>query len=46
MEEPQGEVSAHESSVWDMAWHPVGHILCTGSNDHTTKFWLKNYLYL
>jgi len=25
----QAEVAnAHESSVWDLAWHPMGHILC------------------
>jgi hypothetical protein len=23
-------------------WHPVGHILTTGSNDHTVKFWSRN----
>eukprot|EP01018_Ginkgo_biloba_P037261 Gb_40875 [translate_table: standard] len=42
-EVPQVEVqSAHESGVWDLAWHPIGHILCSGSNDHTTKFWCRN----
>lgn len=25
-----------------MAWHPLGHILCSGSNDHTIKFWTRN----
>ena len=25
-----------------MAWHPLGHILCTGSNDHSSKFWTRN----
>lgn len=33
---------AHESIVWTMAWHPLGHILCSGSNDHTSKFWTRN----
>lgn len=33
---------AHESIVWTMAWHPLGHILCSGSNDHTCKFWTRN----
>jgi WD40 repeat protein len=43
MPEPQAEIgNAHESSVWDLAWHPLGHILCSGSNDHTTKFWCRN----
>uniref|UniRef100_A0A0C9RQ84 TSA: Wollemia nobilis Ref_Wollemi_Transcript_3071_3189 transcribed RNA sequence n=1 Tax=Wollemia nobilis TaxID=56998 RepID=A0A0C9RQ84_9CONI len=41
-EVPQVEVHAHESAVWDLAWHPMGHILCSGSNDHTTKFWCRN----
>ncbi|CAK9206541.1 unnamed protein product [Sphagnum troendelagicum] len=40
----QAEVAnAHESSVWDLAWHPMGHIFCSGSNDHTTKFWCRNH---
>jgi polyadenylation factor subunit 2 len=34
-------IGAHENSVWDLAWHPVGHILASGSNDHTTKFWCR-----
>ncbi|CAG4942450.1 unnamed protein product [Parnassius apollo] len=33
---------AHESIVWTMAWHPLGHILCSGSNDHSSKFWTRN----
>lgn len=33
---------AHESIVWCLVWHPVGHILTTGSNDHTVKFWSRN----
>ena len=33
--------AAHESIVWCLAWHPVGHILTTGSNDHTVKFWSR-----
>jgi polyadenylation factor subunit 2 len=28
--------------VWCLVWHPVGHILTTGSNDHTVKFWSRN----
>lgn len=34
--------TAHDSSVWDMKWHPMGHVLATGSNDHSTKFWIRN----
>ncbi|XP_058057291.1 pre-mRNA 3' end processing protein WDR33 [Anopheles bellator] len=33
---------AHDSIVWTLAWHPLGHILCSGSNDHTVKFWTRN----
>eukprot|EP01095_Lingulamoeba_sp_RSL-Kostka_P013697 TRINITY_DN5738_c0_g1_i1.p1 TRINITY_DN5738_c0_g1~~TRINITY_DN5738_c0_g1_i1.p1 ORF type:complete len:396 (+),score=115.46 TRINITY_DN5738_c0_g1_i1:99-1286(+) len=42
-DEAVGEITqAHDSSVWSLSWHPVGHILCSGSNDHTTKFWCRN----
>jgi polyadenylation factor subunit 2 len=37
-----GIEAAHESIVWTLAWHPIGHILCSGSNDHTVKFWTRN----
>ena len=33
---------AHESSVFSLDWHPIGHILCSGSNDHHTKFWIRH----
>lgn len=32
---------AHESSVWSLDWHPLGHILASGSNDHFTRFWSR-----
>ena len=32
---------AHQSSVWDLDWHPMGHILATSSNDQATKFWTR-----
>lgn len=34
--------SAHDGIIWDLAWHPLGHILCSGSNDHSSKFWTRN----
>jgi polyadenylation factor subunit 2 len=34
--------SAHQSAVWDLDWHPLGHILATCSNDHSTKFFCRN----
>nr|KAG5689276.1 hypothetical protein BaRGS_005284 [Batillaria attramentaria] len=33
---------AHEGMVWSLHWHPGGHILVSGSNDHSTKFWTRN----
>nr|CAB3267694.1 pre-mRNA 3' end processing protein WDR33 [Phallusia mammillata] len=33
---------AHDSLIWSLAWHPLGHILVSGSNDHSTKFWTRN----
>lgn len=30
-----GMESAHDSFIWSLSWHPLGHILCSGSNDHT-----------
>ncbi|KUF80886.1 pre-mRNA 3' end processing protein WDR33 [Phytophthora nicotianae] len=29
---------AHDTAVWDIQWHPVGHVVATGS----TKFWCRN----
>ncbi|XP_063240646.1 pre-mRNA 3' end processing protein WDR33 [Bacillus rossius redtenbacheri] len=37
-----GIEQAHDSIVWTLAWHPMGHILCSGSNDHSSKFWTRN----
>ena len=42
-EDPAAQVKGgHEAAVWSMTWHPAGHILCSGSNDNTTKFWCRN----
>lgn len=35
---------AHDSVVWSISWHPLGHILASGSNDHTVKFFTRNRL--
>jgi len=32
----------HDQTIWCVEWHPLGHILATGSNDHNTKFWARN----
>eukprot|EP00118_Oscarella_pearsei_P007491 m.37002 g.37002 ORF g.37002 m.37002 type:complete len:641 (+) comp32310_c0_seq2:80-2002(+) len=37
-----GMENAHDGMVWSLAWHPLGHLLCSGSNDHTSKFWARN----
>jgi KH domain len=29
-------------AIWDLQWHPAGHMLATGSNDRQTKFWARN----
>jgi len=34
---------AHETMVWSLSWHPLGHILVSGSNDHTTWAVLVKY---
>jgi len=42
-EQAQAEArGAHEGPVWSLAFHPVGHILCSGSNDCSAKFWCRN----
>ncbi|KIX05888.1 uncharacterized protein Z518_03861 [Rhinocladiella mackenziei CBS 650.93] len=33
---------AHDSSIWSLDWHPLGHILSSGSNDHYTRFWSRS----
>ncbi|KHJ48795.1 WD domain, G-beta repeat protein [Trichuris suis] len=33
---------AHEQAIWALDWHPLGHILASGSNDNNTKFWTRN----
>ncbi|XP_047257470.1 flowering time control protein FY-like [Capsicum annuum] len=41
-EAPQVEITnAHETGVWDLSWHPIGYLLCSGSNDQTTNFWCR-----
>ncbi|KAI9224971.1 WD40-repeat-containing domain protein [Blastocladiella britannica] len=33
--------TAHDTNIWAMDWHPMGHALATGSNDHATRFWTR-----
>lgn len=40
--QPRATLSqAHDSNIWSMAFHPMGHLLVTASNDHTTRFWSR-----
>ena len=32
---------AHQYAVWSLDWHPLGHILASGSNDRSTAFWTR-----
>ncbi|KAL6308685.1 WD40-repeat-containing domain protein, partial [Sparassis latifolia] len=32
---------AHDSNVWALTFHPLGHVLVSASNDHTTRFWCR-----
>jgi WD40 repeat protein len=32
---------AHDMAIWELQWHPAGHMLATGSNDRQTKFWAR-----
>lgn len=40
--QPRATLSqAHDSNIWSMAFHPMGHLFVTASNDHTTRFWSR-----
>jgi polyadenylation factor subunit 2 len=44
-DEPAAKIPyAHDMAIWDLAWHPAGHMLATASNDRQTKFWARNRL--
>ncbi|KAF2086418.1 WD40 repeat-like protein [Saccharata proteae CBS 121410] len=32
---------AHDFAIWTLDWHPLGHILASGSNDRITRFWTR-----
>lgn len=41
--ESLGEIEqAHEGSIWDIAFHPVGHLIASVSHDKTARFWARN----
>jgi polyadenylation factor subunit 2 len=40
--QPRATLSqAHDSNVWSLTFHPLGHLLVSASNDHTTRFWSR-----
>ena len=42
LSQPRATLSqAHDSNVWALAFHPLGHLLVSASNDHTTRFWSR-----
>jgi polyadenylation factor subunit 2 len=42
LSQPRATLSqAHDSNVWSLAFHPLGHLLVSASNDHTTRFWSR-----
>jgi polyadenylation factor subunit 2 len=32
---------AHAATIWTLDWHPLGHILASGSKDNFTRFWSR-----
>ncbi|EDQ85808.1 uncharacterized protein MONBRDRAFT_34049 [Monosiga brevicollis MX1] len=35
--------NAHNDAfIWDLAWHPLGHVLATAGNDHRVAFWTRH----
>lgn len=32
---------AHSATIWTLDWHPLGHILASGSKDNFTRFWSR-----
>ncbi|KAL1410320.1 pre-mRNA cleavage and polyadenylation factor (CPF) complex subunit [Vanrija albida] len=33
--------AAHDDAVFSLSFHPLGHILCSGSKDFTARFWCR-----
>lgn len=33
--------AAHEGPIWSLSWHPLGHLLVSGSHDYSTRFWSR-----
>merc|ERR1711937_337247 len=41
-EEQAKILNAHNSRIKDLAWHPLGHVLVTVSENDVTKLWGRN----
>jgi len=42
-EEPVSSLmGAHDNIVWSLDWHPLGHLMATGSADCSVRFWMRN----
>ncbi|KAK9470945.1 WD40-repeat-containing domain protein [Dipodascopsis tothii] len=39
---PARSIQAHDGAVWTLEFHPVGHVLCSGSNDKCIRFWCRD----
>lgn len=38
---PLAIVKAHEASIWSIDYHPMAHVLASGSIDQSTRFWIR-----
>ncbi|KAG0440521.1 Flowering time control protein FY [Dictyocoela muelleri] len=38
---PLAIVKAHDSAIWSIDYHPMGHVLASGSIDQSTRFWIR-----
>ncbi|KAF0988075.1 hypothetical protein HZS_1583, partial [Henneguya salminicola] len=34
--------NAHDGVIWELSWHPEGHIFSSVSNDQSCKIWVRN----
>lgn len=41
IEQAHAATETSTPSIWCLDWHPLGHILASGSNDRFTKFWTR-----
>lgn len=41
-ERPMAQVpNAHSTQLWDLDWHPLGHMIVSAGNDTFTRFWTR-----